>query len=360
MQNTEIIFPRNRLRRKFSRVLLRTLLPLVFRVRITGLENLKNCGPALLAGNHSGFLEILLMIAYGPKYIEFIGSGDVPMDPSYRRLTEFYSFIPVNRGNVDRAAFRNSVDVLKQGGYLGIFPEGGIWEAEQGAAQKGVSWIAMQAQVPVIPVGVGGLQHVGESLKRFKRPLLTVGVGEPIPPVRIDIRTGRKEAMQIHAESVMNAIMEAIPADLRAVMKRPVYECFSLQVKTQGGTDLSSRVPYGDALAHLMFKPVLIRTFRVNLGLDVHALEHLEKKPSGREFATAADAVLSYLRVNPHFFIYRFGAETGNRIRDAFTGLSEVGHAHAEEPLEMCLTRTWMPADRRGERTVTIPSASDS
>lgn len=77
--------------------------------------------------------------------------------PRYVLFTHLYNFIPVNRGNTDGTALRSAVGVLEQGGVLGIFPEGGIWEAERSRAQKGVSWISGIAETRVVPVGFGGL-----------------------------------------------------------------------------------------------------------------------------------------------------------------------------------------------------------
>ena len=255
MQEYSVLYPRYKRRRLFSRIVLKILLPVAFRIRITGKRITADDGPLILAGNHSGILEILLLIAYGPRNLELIGAGDIPLDPRLRRFTKLYGFIPVNRGNVDRSALTASVDVLKQGGFVGIFPEGGIWEAAQSSAQKGVSWIAAAADAPVVPVGIGGLHEAGIESRKLHRPVLTVGFGEPILPPAVADGGSRKEALQKHADSVMDGILKVIPEEYQRVLRQPVYENFDLRLETEAGEDLSERLADRKALSLFCSNP---------------------------------------------------------------------------------------------------------
>ncbi|MDC7228436.1 MAG: 1-acyl-sn-glycerol-3-phosphate acyltransferase [Spirochaetales bacterium] len=350
-----ILFPRHRGRRTFSRILLRIVLPIAFKVKISGKKDWKALGPVVVAGNHSGFVEILFMIAYGPKYLELLAAGDLPLDPRFTSITKLYNFIPVNRGNVDRKAFTACVDVLKQGGYIGLFPEGGIWEVEQSDAQKGVSWIAQLADVPVVPVGVGGLHNIGASFKKLKRPVITVGFGEPVPPPKAEEGQSRKAALKEHVGQVMNGIVSAIPEDLREVLKKPVYEKYSFGIETEAGEDLSEMLPNGESLSLFMFKPVLVNTFKINLKLKVDALQQLDKSPKGGEFALAVDEIMSYLDVNHHFFNYRFGPHKGAEIKSALLELGEAGRKYEDCPLNLTFKREYRMEDSAEELTEILP-----
>jgi 1-acyl-sn-glycerol-3-phosphate acyltransferase len=97
-----IPYPRKVIIRHFLRFLGRLLLPLLARVTITGRENFPRKGPVILAGNHVAFLEVALMVVYPPYLVELIGTGDIPLDPTFAPLAHLYGFIPVNRGNLDR------------------------------------------------------------------------------------------------------------------------------------------------------------------------------------------------------------------------------------------------------------------
>ena len=329
MTKYPVRFPRFRFRRAFSRGVLRFLLPRAARIELAGLENLPARGPLILAGNHSGMLEVLLMIAYSPKNLEIIGAGDIPMDPRYVLFTHMYKFIPVNRGNTDGAALRSAVGVLEQQGILGIFPEGGIWEMERSKAQKGVSWISGMAGVPVIPVGFGGLAGAWSRLIRFKQPHLTVTFGEAVPPPDLSDRKARKTILENHAEAVMDGIQEAIPLKFRRSFIHPEFEEFEFFVSNGSGNELGGALSEGEALARFFFRPVLLDTLRRNLKRRVAPLQELDRPHSAAELRTAVEDILGYLNENPNFFTYRFGNDLGSRVG---TGLKELTNLLENEP----------------------------
>ena len=79
-----------------------------------------------MVGNHTAAMEVVLMSVYAPWIIEFMGSIDIPHEKFIAAIIHAYGFIPVFRGNVTYSSMKTGVDVLKQNGVLGIFPEGGI------------------------------------------------------------------------------------------------------------------------------------------------------------------------------------------------------------------------------------------
>ncbi len=335
-------------RRESARALLRLALPLAYRVEVSGA--CPATGPYILAGNHSGFIEVALMVAWGPRGLELLGSGDVPLEPRFAKIAAWYGFIPVNRGNLDRAALAACMDALGKGGALGIFPEGGIWEERESAAQKGVSWLAMKAGVPVVPVSFGGLSEAARARRTFRRPRLTVRFGEPLPPPPPG--SGR-EALDAHAALVMAAIRGGVPPEFRAVLARPVEERFGLRVESGSAV---REPPHGDALARLLFAPVLVRTFARNLGLRVEALARPDQRASGRDFALAASEILRYLReVNRHFFDYRFGPEIGARVKAALEELEALGNEAGDATIALHAERRWRMAVGDAESREWLP-----
>jgi 1-acyl-sn-glycerol-3-phosphate acyltransferase len=175
-------YPRRRVARFVLRGAARLLIALLTRLKVLGMENFPRSGPLILAGNHVGVMEAVLMAALSPRQVEFLGTGDIPFDPNYARIVEAYGLIPINRGNLDRDAIQKSVDVLRQGGVLGIFPEGGIWDPARMEAQLGVALISQRANAPVLPIGFGGMRGALVNALKLKRPRLEMRVGELIPP----------------------------------------------------------------------------------------------------------------------------------------------------------------------------------
>ena len=154
----EIAYPRYRFRRTILNLLGRVLLRLLTRLQVQGMENLPAEGPVILAGNHLSNLEPMLMAVLPNRPVELIGAGDLPFVGLIDQIVDFYGYIPVKRGSLDRNAMNKALGVLNQGGVLGIYPEGGIWNPGHMRAQVGVSWLSHKTQAPVVPIGFSGFQ----------------------------------------------------------------------------------------------------------------------------------------------------------------------------------------------------------
>lgn len=124
MNKITLAYPRRKVVRLLLRVLGRILVPILAKVKIHDLETFPRHGPLIVVGNHSGAMEVVLMTIYAPSVIEFLGSIDILHEPYIAAVITAYGFIPVHRGKVSRAALQAGLDVLRQGGVLGIFPEG--------------------------------------------------------------------------------------------------------------------------------------------------------------------------------------------------------------------------------------------
>ena len=174
------------------RLIGRIILPIFFRIELEGRANFPKCGPLILAGNHNAAMEGVLMAVYTPYQVEFLGSGDITQEAITEFFEALYEYIPIKRGHVDRSALQNALGVLKSGGILGIFPEGGIWEPGQMRAQSGVAWLSYRSKAPVLPIAYAGTSLALEVGLKFKRPKLSIIIGELIPAAKIPKDVPRK------------------------------------------------------------------------------------------------------------------------------------------------------------------------
>jgi 1-acyl-sn-glycerol-3-phosphate acyltransferase len=337
MHPVEIKYPRRVIIRKILLFFAKFLLSLLFRLKIEGLEKIPREGPLILAGNHVSALEAMILAAYSPRLVEFLGSGDIPFDPNYAWIAEAYGLIPVNRGNLDRAALRKSIDVLLQKGFLGIFPEGGIWSPAKMEAQTGVALISYKAKAPIIPIGFGGMQGAIASALKLHRPILTMRVGDIIQPLTINKGDDHKKRLQALANEILNAIDLLLPEDERQGAQSVRNEVFSLDITiTKQNGNILSQEPFdlglGSAYAHFMFTPVLQDVLVRNLKLPIKPLRNTDPIEDLLSFSAALDSILQYLDLNPGFFTYRFGMEEGLKIKQALEKLSILSKwAHQEE-----------------------------
>jgi 1-acyl-sn-glycerol-3-phosphate acyltransferase len=338
----------------------RLLFPIFANMKITGRENFPPQGPVILAGNHVAFLEVALMVVYPPYLVELIGTGDIPLDPTFAPLANLYSYIPINRGNLDRAGLHQALEVLKQGGVLGIFPEGGIWQPDQMQAQTGVSWLSSQSNAPVIPIGFGGMRGAIHAMLHLKRPRLTMNIGKAIPPIQlIQKDVSRKEALVEGARFIMKRIQDLIPPEERIRRNANANQRYAL--KTYTFTQEKNRIEYPetmriehpDPLAQFLMQPILLDVFVHNLKLSaVRPLCNLNQAYPARDIQEAVQAVLGYLEVNRGFLTYRFGMETGLAMQSGLKALLTLSAWAAQSNLLLQLTPIRSYTDFEGNTVI--------
>lgn len=324
-----ITYPRRPLIRSAFRTLARATMSLLTRPRITGQENLPKKGPMILAANHISS-EVLMLLAYTPWPIEVIVASDVPVRPKYLvPLYRCYGILPINRGSVDRSGLIKVLDILKQGGVVGIFPQGGLWDTMHMRAHSGVAWLSYKANVPVLPIGFGGMRDAQEAFSRFRRPKMIMNVGKPIPPVDIEA-TGkqRKAALKKSTEVIMARIEELIPEEEKR--NWPEDERFDFELIVQDAKGREIKVPDGllitftKALGQFFHRTAILDTMSKNLALPVQALQRLDTFVEPKQIADAAQAVLDFLQNNSQFLGYRFGYKMAQAMQTGITQLRNV------------------------------------
>ena len=329
MKRYTIKYPRRILIRRLLLFVGRILIHLLTRLEIKGRENLPQQGPVILAGNHVSSLEPVILGIFSPRLVEFLGNGDIPFDPAYAWIVKAYDLIPVNRGNIDRDAVKKSLDVLAQGGFLGIFPEGGLWNPAQMESQLGIALISQRAQVPIVPIGFGGMHGALASTFKLKRPHLVMHIGKMMPAVRVsENNESHKAYLQKAANQIMHHIDALIPEEDKQQVHK-VNQSFELEVivMAEGAiVDLPGdiQVKHGAAYARLMYTPVVLDVLARNLKLPIQPIKDVERRDKLESFIRALESVLGYLESNPGFFTYRFGMEEGLAVKKAFEELIKL------------------------------------
>ena len=163
---------------------------------ISGEENLPKGAPFIVAANHNGYADDLIMpttiIRNIKKKFHIFVNSRFYKNFFLRKFLYHNNCIPVDaskdvtdekkRREANEAAFKIAIDNLRKGEVFGIFPEGG--RSEDGKLKKakvGVARVALTAKVPVIPFGIKGsfdIMPKGAKFPRFKRA--DVIIGKPI------------------------------------------------------------------------------------------------------------------------------------------------------------------------------------
>ncbi len=205
--------------RALARPTIRLLFRLLSHIELRGLERIPRSGAYLVAANHISLYEPPLILSFWPCALEVVGAVEVLDRPLQGQLMRMYGAIPVHRGSADRRLLKAMVSLLRAGRAVLIFPEGGRSHSPgMRRAWNGVAYVAGKAEVPVVPVGVTGTEHLTEAMRRGRRARLTMTVGETIHLPRVPWgRPERKAALQANTERVMRAIAALLPPGYRGV-----------------------------------------------------------------------------------------------------------------------------------------------
>lgn len=341
-----IRYPRRRIIRHLFLSVGRFLMWLLCRRTITGRENLPS-GPYITVGNHVAMLEVPMMMMYGGqggRIVEMIQSGDLPLDPTFQIFNAIYGpGIPIKQGSIDTKGLNMALDVLKQGGIVGLFPEGGIWEVGVKDAHSGAAWLSSRAGVPIVPVGFGGTTGALGAAFKLKRPKLVMNIGKPIPPVTSEGKA-RKVALKEATERIMAEIQALVPPEEKQLYNQIRDEQFSLvymfyDINNQPITPPEEpRITEQVALSKFFHRPVLLSALARNLRLPVGALRKLDGVLDSAEIAAAAQTIIDYLQINSAFFRYRFGNEMGAAMEAGIAQLRDVARWAAEHGYRMTIT----------------------
>lgn len=179
--------------------------------KVSGLENLPDVGPAIIASNHASYLDFLLLSAVSPRQIQFMVGEVFYNNLLIQKSFESMGYIQVVRGTKgDVSALRKAVRKLDNGNIVAIYPEGRrSMNGELQRARSGVGFLAIETGVPVIPVFIEGTFKAWSRHSKFPTPhKCTIRIGEPLRFCKPSNKEQRKECIHAATHEVMRAIAQ--------------------------------------------------------------------------------------------------------------------------------------------------------
>ena len=205
---------------RLLRFLIRIGLNLIARFEIRGKENVPLTGGMIIAANHLGILDIVMVYFELDRTDLFIPVAEKFEKIGWIRwLGKQLNFLFVDRFNPDLKALRKMIALMEEGKCLIIAPEGTrsrVGSLNEG--KPGVAYLAARSGFPIVPAAITGTadQVVLGNVKRFRKSNITLTGGKPfiIPPLP---KENRDEALKNYTDEIMCRIAVLLPEQYRGV-----------------------------------------------------------------------------------------------------------------------------------------------
>ena len=163
------------------------------RVDVAGLENVPTHAPIILMSNHQSLADIAAIVSTLPPSVKwrFVAKKELVRVPVFGQALLASGHIIIDRGNRERAvaSLRRAAERIRGGTSVIVFPEGTrSSDGHLRLFKSGPFHLAVEAQVPIVPVTVSGSQHItpkGELRVHSGRVKITYG--KPIPTRGVSI-----------------------------------------------------------------------------------------------------------------------------------------------------------------------------
>ncbi|MBI2251679.1 MAG: 1-acyl-sn-glycerol-3-phosphate acyltransferase [Armatimonadetes bacterium] len=182
--------------------LINILAKIFFSLKIKGIENLPLNGGLIVAANHLSYWDPPLVATSLQRQVHFMAKAELFKNPFFGALLKKIGVFPVARGKADRRAIQKALELLKNKKIIGIFPQGTRFR-ELDNPELGIAFLAKQANVPVLPMGI--IKKDSIKVKTYL-PFFTkikINIGKPISPPQ---KHSNKENLKEYAQKIMREI----------------------------------------------------------------------------------------------------------------------------------------------------------
>ncbi len=195
------------------RFLVWMLIHTIYRVRVSGKENIPDEGPVIVASNHVSFADPLILGGMIRRPVNFVMYYKIYKIPVLNFIFRTGKAIPIAGRSEDPEildnAYRLMHGVLEEGDVLGIFPEGKITsDGEINTFKPGIDKVISKQPVPVVPMALcklwGSLFSRRDPLHK-RRPYklwsrIELRIGKAIPPEEVSAQRLQDEVQKLRGD----------------------------------------------------------------------------------------------------------------------------------------------------------------
>ena len=178
------------------------------RLRVHGRQNVPASGGCVIASNHASFLDPPIIAAGALHRAVHFMARDTLFKGVLAWALPRMCVIPLSRERGDVAALRKSIELLKKGCCVGLFPEGTrTTTGDLQPAKGGIGFLLAKANVPVVPAYIqGSFEAYPKGASRIRPAKIHVHFGAPITTAEIAALGTDRSAYERAGELVMQRI----------------------------------------------------------------------------------------------------------------------------------------------------------
>ena len=173
-----------------------TLLKVLYRPKAVGTENIPEEGPIIFAGNHRHAFDPVVVMTHTKRFVHYMAKETL-FKGFHGFLFNQIGLIKVYRTKNNPEAIESAVNLLNDGGTLGIFPEGtrNRTNEELLRFKHGAVTIAKKSNSKIVPFAIKG------EYKLFSNKLI-IEFGKPIDVSNMEL----EEANDYIRNEVLNLL----------------------------------------------------------------------------------------------------------------------------------------------------------
>ena len=183
------------------------------RLKVSGAENLRKYPVAVYASNHTSYMDTPIIFAALPFQFRILAKKELWEWPFIGWFLHRSGQMPINIENphATLSSLGGAVKALRAGMPLFVFPEGGRTSTgELRPFLSGAPYLAIRAQVPLIPLAItGGYDLLPIHTHHFYPSKLTLHVGEPIETRGMTVR--QIDEVTERLRNAIEAMMDSPP-----------------------------------------------------------------------------------------------------------------------------------------------------
>ena len=181
---------------KIAKAIYSKLLKILYNPTTKGTKNIPEKGPIIIVGNHKHAFDPIMVMSNTNRTIHYMAKESL-FKGIHGKILESIGTIKIHRNKSNPIAIKEAEEILKQGGAVGIFPEGTRNRTNQELLKfrHGAVEIAKKTNTPIIPFAIKG------DYKLFKKGL-SIEFGKPIKISHMDV----EEANNYIRNEVLNIL----------------------------------------------------------------------------------------------------------------------------------------------------------